>query len=190
MESPPVRELVREVQKPSQNLYTDLLLAQVGERVRSPATSPEVTSEKLGVGELDKFLAQAGVKPGDVLFEEGSGLSRNNLSTPDATVALLQYMSRHQWGEIYQAALPIAGVDGTLRNRMKGTAAAGNVRAKTGTLRWANSLSGYVTTAAGERWAFCLMLNRYHNASPGTSASRDLDAIAVLLAAFPGRSSD
>ena len=67
------------------------------------------------------------------------------------------------------------------------TAAAGNVRAKTGTLRWADSLSGYVTTAAGERLAFSLMLNRYATPNPNRSGRGELDAIAVMLAGFTGR---
>jgi D-alanyl-D-alanine carboxypeptidase/D-alanyl-D-alanine-endopeptidase (penicillin-binding protein 4) len=190
MESPPLRVLAREVEKPSQNLYTDLLLAQVGETTRLADTRPGTTSESLGIRELNKFLIEAAVKSGDVLFEEGSGLSRNNLTTPNATVALLQYMSRHKSARAYLEALPIAGVDGTLRNRMKDTPAAGNVRAKTGTLRWANSLSGYLATAAGEHLAFSLMLNRYHSSGPGASARNDLDTIAVLLAGFTGRSTE
>ncbi|PYJ03196.1 MAG: D-alanyl-D-alanine carboxypeptidase/D-alanyl-D-alanine-endopeptidase, partial [Verrucomicrobia bacterium] len=120
-------------------------------------------------------------------FEEGSGLSRNNLTTPAATVKLLEYMSRHKWAEVYLDSLPIAGVDGTLRNRMKSTPAAGNVRAKTGTLRWANSLSGHVTTAAGERLVFSIMLNRFHSTDPGHSARADVDAVAVMLAGFAGK---
>ena len=67
---------------------------------------------------------------------------------------------------------------------MKGTPAAGNVRAKTGTLRWANSISGFVTTAAGEHLAFSLMLNRYYELRP---ARGDLDTIVVMLAGFTGR---
>ena len=58
---------------------------------------------------MEKFLAKAGVPPGDVRFEEGSGLSRNNLATPNATIALLQFMSRHAEAEAYRNALPIAG---------------------------------------------------------------------------------
>jgi D-alanyl-D-alanine carboxypeptidase/D-alanyl-D-alanine-endopeptidase (penicillin-binding protein 4) len=122
-----------------------------------------------------------------VQFEEGSGLSRNNLTTPNATIALLQYMNRHREAEVYVNALPVAGVDGTLRNRMKDTAAAGNVKAKTGTLRWANALSGYVTSAAGERLAFCVMLNRYRSTDPNRSARTEIDAVAVMLAEFNGR---
>jgi D-alanyl-D-alanine carboxypeptidase/D-alanyl-D-alanine-endopeptidase (penicillin-binding protein 4) len=187
VESLPISDIAREVMKPSQNLYTDLLLAHVGEQHRTPEASPNQTSEDLGIRELNKFLSEAGVKKGDVFFEEGSGLSRNNLTTPNATIALLQFMSHHKCAGVYLNALPIAGVDGTLRNRMKGTAAAGNVRAKTGTLRWANSLSGHVTTASGERLLFSIMLNRYHNSDPDHSARADVDAIAVMLAEFNGR---
>lgn len=191
IESLPLRDIAREVLKPSQNLYTDLLLAHVGESVRSASQQPLATSEDCGIHELNRFLAEAGIKEGDVFFEEGSGLSRDNLTTPNATVALLQYLNRRQYAEVYVAALPIAGVDGTLRNRMKGTPAAGNVRAKTGSLRWTSSLSGYVTTAAGEHLAFSLMVNRFHGAAPASGSARaDLDAIAAMLAGFTGRSSE
>jgi serine-type D-Ala-D-Ala carboxypeptidase/endopeptidase (penicillin-binding protein 4) len=184
VESPPLRELAREVEKPSQNLYADLLLAYVGERCRTADSPPEATSEELGIGELNKFLAQAGIGRGEVMFEEGSGLSRDNLATPNATVALLRFMARHPCAQAYLEALPIAGVDGTLVNRMKGTAAAGNARAKTGTLRWTSALSGHVTTAAGERLVFSLMINRYAE----TQAARgDLDAVVAMLAGFTGR---
>jgi D-alanyl-D-alanine carboxypeptidase/D-alanyl-D-alanine-endopeptidase (penicillin-binding protein 4) len=188
VESLPMSELAREVMKPSQNLYTDLLLAHVGEQAREADTATNLSSEELGLRELNKFLAEAGVRKGEVLFEEGSGLSRNNLTTPNATIALLQFMSRHKCAGVYLAALPIAGVDGTLRNRMKGTAAAGNVRAKTGTLRWANSLSGHVTTASGEHLLFSIMLNRYQSTDPNRSARVEVDAIPIMLANFTGRS--
>jgi serine-type D-Ala-D-Ala carboxypeptidase/endopeptidase (penicillin-binding protein 4) len=183
----PMRDLAREVQKPSQNLYADLLLAHVGERSRTADTPPGETSEELGIQELNKFLAAAGISKEEVFFEEGSGLSRDNLTSPQAIVTLLQFMSRHACAESFCQALPIAGIDGTLKNRMKGTAAAGNARAKTGTLRWANALSGYLTTAAGERLAFSILLNRYHNPTPDQPSRGDLDAIAVLLAGFGGR---
>lgn len=203
VESKPMREINVAVQKPSQNLYTDLMLAHVGslerervvaERAARNTNAPvetvggTISSEDYGVRELDKFLTNAGVKRGDVKFEEGSGLSRNNLVTPNATIALLQFMSKHAEAKSYYDALPIAGKDGTLRNRLKGTRAEGNVHAKTGTLRWANSTSGYVTTAAGEKLVFCLMLNRY--AAPATefSARAELDKAIVLLADFSGRS--
>lgn len=203
VESKPMRELNVAVQKPSQNLYTDLMLAHVGALEREKDLSARVarltnapvetvvgttSSEDYGILELEKFLAKAGVKRGDVKFEEGSGLSRNNLVTPNATIALLQFMSKHAEAKSYYEALPIAGKDGTLRNRLKGTRAEGNVHAKTGTLRWANSTSGYMTTATGEKLAFCLMLNRYSAPSAEFSARAELDKVIVLLADFTGRS--
>ena len=100
VESLPLRDIAREVQKPSQNLYTDLLLAHVGEQVRPADSPPSETSEDLGIRELNKFLAEVGIKRGKVLFEEGSGLSRNNLTTPNATATLLQFMSRHKCAEV------------------------------------------------------------------------------------------
>src|ERR1700749_3051650 len=94
-------------------------------------------------------------------------------------------MSKHSAGKDFIAALPLAGVDGTLRRRMKDTPAAQNVHAKTGTLRWANSLSGFVTTAAGEHLAFSLMLNRYA-APPEQQKANELDDIVVMLARCSG----
>ena len=187
VESLPLRDIAREVQKPSQNLYTDLLLAHVGEQARVDDTPGDMTSEDLGIRELNKFLANVGIKRGETIFEEGSGLSRDNLTSPNATVTLLQFMNRHKFAQVYLDALPIAGVDGTLKSRMKGTPAAGNVRAKTGTLRWANSMSGHVTEAAGEHLLFSLMVNRYYESRP---ARGDLDTIGVLLASFTGRTTE
>ena len=112
-------------------------------------------------------------------------MSRNDLTSARATVALLQFMTRHREARAFRESLPIAAIDGTLRRRMKGTPAEGRVRAKTGTLRWANSLAGYVTTAAGEELVFCVMLNR---AVPpaGKSTREDVDAVAELLARCSG----
>ncbi len=188
VQSLPMRDLAREIQKPSQNLYTDLLLAHVGEVRRGGTSRSGRYSEDLGIAELNQFLEEIGIPKGHVLFEEGSGLSRNNITTPEATIALLQHMSRHPAAEAFLEALPIAGVDGTLRRRLVGTAAEKNLRAKTGTLRWANSLSGHVTTGAGERLIFSIMLNRYYNQDPAITARMEIDKIATWLAEFKGRS--
>jgi D-alanyl-D-alanine carboxypeptidase/D-alanyl-D-alanine-endopeptidase (penicillin-binding protein 4) len=188
VKSPRLGQLIHSFMKPSQNLETDMIFQQVGEHVR-PADAPSwVSSEDEALGALHRFLKKSGVPP-DVHFDEGSGLSRNNVTSADATTALLAAMTKSPWYEDYYNALPIAGVDGTLHRRMKNTPAAGNIHAKTGTLRWANSLSGYVTTASGEKWVFSLMLNRYESSSeiPHTA---DLDKIAVLLAGFSGHSDE
>ena len=234
VESMPLADIVREMPKPSQNLYAQLLLLQVGAHVErrvadengagntnlkaglsretttsrpsalsSTTTEPgtDGTTEEIGIGMLNDFLDVVGIKKGSVLLEEGSGLSRRDVITPEATIGLLTYMSRSRLAEVYKNALPVAGVDGTLQNRMKGTPAAGNVRAKTGSLRYVYTLSGYVTSAAGERLAFSIMLNNYYNAErsaalrdaspaqvrPSPPSPRDdIDAIAIMLASFPG----
>jgi D-alanyl-D-alanine carboxypeptidase/D-alanyl-D-alanine-endopeptidase (penicillin-binding protein 4) len=95
-------------------------------------------------------------------------------------------MRRHRYATAFREALPIAGVDGTLRNRMKGTAAQNNLRAKTGTLSTASSLSGYVTTASGEELVFSIMVNNYPDGVNPPSIC--IDPIAVLLASFAGHS--
>lgn len=186
--SPPMHALVKAFMKPSQNLETDLIFAHIGETRRTADTPAWRDSEELAVPVLTEFLRAHGVPAGDVRFEEGSGLSRNNLTTANATVALLTAMTTHRAASEFADSLPVAGVDGTLRRRLKGTPAEGNLRAKTGSLRHANSLSGYVTTAAGERLVFSLTLNR--NVQPvGRNVREELDEIGVLLARFSGRSS-
>lgn len=183
--SPPLRELVARFMIPSQNLETDLIFDHLGETRRTAATPAWRQSDELAVTALEEFLTRIATPAGSVLFDEGSGLSRNNLTTAAATVNLLAAMARHREAPAFLASLPTAGVDGTLKDRMRGTAAERNVRAKTGSLRWANSLSGYVTTATGERLAFSLMLNR-HLPPPEHQVREDLDEIAVLLANYAG----
>ena len=186
--SPPLREMLRDFLKPSQNLETDLIFDHTGETLRA-ATTPWFTSEDCAVELLQQFLTTNHLPASDVHFDEGSGLSRNNLTTANATVALLEFMSQHKAADDFIAALPVAGVDGTLRRRMKDTPAFQNVRAKTGTLRWVNALSGFVTTAAGERLVFSLMLNRYVS-PPDRKRAAELDDIAVMLARFTGRTDE
>lgn len=187
--SPPLREMVRDFMKPSQNLEADLIFEQVGEAARPTNAPPWRTSEECAVAALKRFFATNGLPVNDVRFDEGSGLSRNNLATANSTVALLQFMSKHRAGQDFEAALPIAGVDGTLRLRFKDTPAFQNLHGKTGTLRWANSLSGYVTSAAGEHLVFSLMLNRYVAPSDEKN-SAELDHIALMLAEFSGRTDE
>lgn len=187
VESRPLAEIVSRMMKPSQNLYAQLLLLQVAANSpRARAMVPAQTTEAIGLEELNVFLKQAGIDSDEVRLEEGSGLSRGALVTPNATVELLKFMSRHAQAEVFRDALPIAGVDGTLRNRLKDFPAFKNVRAKTGSLRYVNTLSGYLTTAAGERLVFSIMLNN-HPAPAGHPAREDLDAIVMMLARFTGR---
>ncbi|MFL6231006.1 MAG: D-alanyl-D-alanine carboxypeptidase/D-alanyl-D-alanine-endopeptidase, partial [Pyrinomonadaceae bacterium] len=210
-ESPSFSEIATQTLKPSQNLYTELILRTLGKQspppsaastagaastvAASPAAPPSAqaaplpdrrTSAELGSATVRQFLREAGVRDVDHLsLVDGSGLARQDLVSAESTVELLTYMSRHRHAQIFYDALPIAGVDGTLRGRMKGTPAAGNLRAKTGTLSNVSSVSGYVTTAAGEHLVFSMMVNHYTDERmPRTNL---LDQIGVLLASFAGR---
>ena len=173
--------------KPSQNQYTELILRTLGRTQPQPVVDSgrERSDEELGLGIVRGFLHQAGIAETDVALDDGSGLSRNDLISANTTVQLLTYMSKHKYFAQFRDALPIAGVDGTLSSRMRGTPAEKNVRAKTGSLSSVASLSGYVTTAAGERLVFSMMLNNYPDA--GLVRRDSIDAIAILLASFTGR---
>src|SRR5713226_785844 len=193
MQSPPLSIIASHTLKPSQNQYTEIILRALGEWARgdlSPTRDyvPDVpkSSEVAGLGVVKKFLRQAGVDENEVALNDGSGLSRNDLISANTTVQLLTFMSKHKYFAQFRDALPIAGVDGTLRTRMRGTPAEGNLRAKTGSLSSVASLSGYVTTAAGEHLVFSMMLNNYPDA--GALRRDSIDAIGILLASFAGKS--
>lgn len=193
--SPPLSQLLVHMLKHSDNRYAQMLLQQVGVAtartgVCADRTEPPQTSAEWGVCAMRAFLARIGIGNDEAMFNDGAGLSREDLVTPAATVKLLAWIARQPFANALRDALPVAGIDGTLRNRMRGTAAADNVQAKTGTLTHVYTLSGFVTGAAGQQLAFSLMLNRYRrptdafgrNVQP--SPQSDLDAIATMLAEY------
>jgi serine-type D-Ala-D-Ala carboxypeptidase/endopeptidase (penicillin-binding protein 4) len=182
IQSPPFSLIASHTLKPSQNLYTEIILRTLG---KLTSVSSSQTDEEAGLIVVRNFLRQAGANERDLALSDGSGLSRNDMITANATVQLLTYMSKHKYFAQFRDALPIAGVDGTLRTRLRGTPAEGNLRAKTGSLSSVASLSGYVTTAAGEHLVFSMMLNNYPDA--GALRRDSIDAIAVLLASFAGK---
>jgi D-alanyl-D-alanine carboxypeptidase/D-alanyl-D-alanine-endopeptidase (penicillin-binding protein 4) len=172
-DSQPLIEIIRVLNKVSQNLHAELLLHAVAK-------------QKTGVGSLSAglqiekdFLKSIGIPDGDVLLDDGSGLSRENLVTPRAVVALLEYDRKQPWGEAYFSTFPVAGVDGTLDNRMIGTPAAGRLEGKTGSVEHTQALSGVATTLNGEQVIFSMFDN--HNGAKGRDAIKILDAIAVAM---------
>jgi len=92
---------------------------------------------------------------------------------------LLNYAATQSWGEIYRSSLPVAGEDGTLSDRMKNTAAAGRIFAKTGTVEHVVALSGYATTTRGAQLIFSILGN--NNSLHAQTADTVLDAIAVAM---------
>jgi D-alanyl-D-alanine carboxypeptidase/D-alanyl-D-alanine-endopeptidase (penicillin-binding protein 4) len=130
---------------------------------------------------VDDFLRRSRVSMASWNLEDGSGLSRTDMVTPHGMVDLLVAMDRHPHRAAYLASLPIAGVDGTLAGRMRGTPAEGRVRAKTGTLAQTNALAGYATTPQGDRLAFAIVLNHH------TAATSGVGAIDEIVNAIVGR---
>jgi D-alanyl-D-alanine carboxypeptidase/D-alanyl-D-alanine-endopeptidase (penicillin-binding protein 4) len=171
--SVPVGESVKLVNKISQNLHTEMYL-----RVAARQTCAWKTPEEL-VNVPKSFYAQAGIVEGDVVQADGSGLSRHDLVTPRALVAVLQYAQKEPWFDAYYASLPIAGVDGTLEDRMKKTAAVGKIHAKSGSLEHVRTRSGYAETASGKRLIFSFMGN--NQAGKNHEATDILDGLCVAL---------
>jgi D-alanyl-D-alanine carboxypeptidase/D-alanyl-D-alanine-endopeptidase (penicillin-binding protein 4) len=150
---------VHVVNKVSQNLHAEMLLRLLG---REKGASASVAG---GLDVLRGFLAQAGVHSEEYAFYDGSGLSRQNLVSPRATVKLLRYAAKQSWGAEYIESLPLAGVDGTLASRFQSLPLAAILRAKTGSLDHVNALSGYLTTASGQRLVFSIYCNNHTLAS-------------------------
>ena len=175
--SPALLESVRLTNKVSQNLHAELFLRTVGREALGLGSTAAGLKVERG------FLDRAGVPPGDIILTDGSGLSRDDLVTPRGMVALLHYASSQPWGRDFASTLPVAGVDGTLEDHMKGTPAAGAISAKTGSIEHVHTLSGYATTPRGERLAFAVYSN--NGAQPGYD-SAPVDAIAVAMVEMLG----
>ena len=173
--SPPLSELVQPMIKESINLYAEAVMRLNA----APGTLP---TNDAALDGFRKRLESWGV-PGDgQQIVDGSGLSRRDVLSPEALLSVLQRMHDPSLRSPLMTALPVAGVDGSLATRMRDTAAAGNVRAKTGTMSNIRSLAGYATTRDGERLAFVAMVNNFEGS--GAAANAALDTIAITLARF------
>lgn len=154
--SPPLAEIVAEMNRESINLYAELLFRGAA---RSSSTG-QVGSAQAGLSTLRSFLAdKVGVRPIEVSAADGSGLSVLDRVTPRSMVQLLGYAHAAPWGPTFHASLPLEGESGTLRNRARHTPARGNLHAKTGTTNTVASLGGYVTAKNGEVLAFAFIYN-------------------------------
>lgn len=153
--SPPLREVLAAFEKPSQNQIGEVLFKTLGRSRTGSGTADSARS----VVRLQ--LLAWGASPDGFVVRDGSGLSRHDVVTPETLAKVLDAMQRSPNFSVFYDALPVAGVDGTIAGRMRGTAAQGNVRAKTGTLDMVRSLSGYVTTADGHRLIAVILANNW-----------------------------
>ena len=153
--SPPLSDIGGTLMGVSQNLYAETLLRTLDEEGR-PRTA------EAGRDVMREVLESWGVDPSRVIIADGSGLSRYNYVTARTLVDILQRMHddpRH--ASPFLATLPVAAQSGTLATRLTGTAAAGNVHAKTGSMSNVRALAGYVTSGDGNVLAFAVLANNF-----------------------------
>lgn len=197
----PLLEDVRLINKNSQNLHAEMLMRLLGRlqpprsrlrdrprRLYEPPPRRADGSSEAGVEVLRAWLSNAGINPDDVAVRDGSGLSRSNLVTPQAVVELLKFAQKQPWGELFRDSLPVAGLDGTLKERMKDQPTRARVRAKTGTLSDANAVAGYVETQAGETLAFAIFVN--HHRLDDRRVLELIDTICAALVDLPPPKND
>ncbi len=166
---PPLIESLRRIGVDSQNLTAELILRRLNAGLEDGA--PDA---------LTAMLMAAGIDLASVEFADGSGLSLHNRITPRAAVRLLLWADRQPWREDWLSTFPIGGESGTLSRRFQGTALEGRIRAKTGTLRGVNALSGYMLAASGQMLVFSVFSNDRPREAP--SAIPAIDAILLRIA--------
>ncbi|MDQ0243415.1 D-alanyl-D-alanine carboxypeptidase/D-alanyl-D-alanine-endopeptidase (penicillin-binding protein 4) [Bacillus fengqiuensis] len=178
-ESPPLSHILIPYMKLSNNVIAEMLVKEMGRVVYG-----EGSWEK-GLKVVRSYLQTIGVNADTLSLRDGSGISHVSNVPANELSKLLVEVRKEGWYPVFLQSLPVAGaserlVGGTLRKRMKETAAAGNVKAKTGTITGATSLAGYVTTKGGQELAFAVILNNF--------VSEDVkdieDRIAVILAGY------
>jgi len=165
--SVPLSAYIARMNKPSDNLLAESLVRVLG------AVKGKAGTYRGGNAVETAFFRSLGLDTHAIDLVDGSGLSRFDLVTPRAVAALLRAMHGKPDWQAYYDSLPIAGVDGSLRNRMKGTRAANNVHAKTGSLGGVSSLSGYVTGAGGAVYVFSLIMNNFPGSDADVHAAQD-----------------
>lgn len=183
--SQPLSQIVKITNKESVNLNAELILRTIGRERGEMAALPEAIGKERGDDEsglavIRVWLARAGISTGRIALHDGSGLSRLDLVTPQSSARLLLSLSKTASASVFKESLPISGRDGTLGGRLK--TIVDRVSAKTGSLTYDNSLSGYLTAANGEFLAFSIMCN---DQTGHAESTRLIDQIVTLLAAFP-----
>ena len=173
--SPPLVEILQVMEKVSQNLHAELVLREVARVTRGTGT------RESGLEELGAWLGKIGIKSEEWRAEDGAGLSRNDQVSPRAVTRMLSYMAASKNGAAWLSLLPVGGEDGTLEHRLccVGDLSARQVRAKTGSLTRAITLSGYAHSKSRGRLAFSILVNNF-SASPAEMRAW-VDKIALTL---------
>jgi len=173
--SPTLAEIARPLLKDSINVYGEALM-------RLNASRDGLPTNDAALEGLAGRLTAWGIPADGYQIVDGSGLSRRNAVSPEALLGVLRRMWSPEPDAPFVAALPVAGVDGSLAGRMANTAAQGRVLAKTGSMSNIRSLAGYARTVGGETLAFVVFVNNFEG--DGAMATAAVDAIAIRLASF------
>jgi serine-type D-Ala-D-Ala carboxypeptidase/endopeptidase (penicillin-binding protein 4) len=179
IDSPPIAALITETNQRSNNIYAEVLLRSIGRTHPENYTSDRDTST-LGIALVKQQLTAMGVNSQAYSIYDGSGLSRHNLVAPTTFIRVLSVMATSPVGQIYRDSLPIAGISGSLKNRMKGTLAQGIVRAKTGSMSGVVSLSGYINLPQYSPLVFSVILNQHDRST--SQMVKVIDEVMVVLA--------
>lgn len=172
--APPLAENMVRINKESQNLHSELMLRRVARHAGSGSIAD-------GQAAVRQLMTQAGVAETSYDFADGSGMSSYNRISPRAAVGLLSWIARQPWSMAWRETLPIAGRDGTLQNRFKGTILEGKLFAKTGSLNASRALSGYLTTRSGRTLIFSVLANDMPVDTDG-QATAAVDRALVVIA--------
>ena len=172
-DSAPLLEDLRITDKVSQNLHAEMALRAVAKARR------HIGSREAGIAEQQAFLDEVGIDRASYTFADGSGLSRLDLVTPAAVVRLLAHMYQSAGRDAWVSLLPVAGLDGTLHARFAGTAVAGRIFAKTGSLSNVAALSGYARRRDGKMLAFSILVNNYNG--PAADLRAAIDRVCALM---------
>jgi serine-type D-Ala-D-Ala carboxypeptidase/endopeptidase (penicillin-binding protein 4) len=183
-DSEPLSAIIRHTNKESDNLYAELILRTIGKERGASAPDPdprknrERGDDEAGTAVVRSWLESKAIATKGLAIRDGSGLSRLDLITPETTARLLLAMSQANGANAYHDSLPIAGRDGTLNGRLKKLT--GRLFAKTGTLTYVHSLSGYTVTPDNETLVFSIMCND----ATDRNAVGIIDEIATAIGEF------
>jgi D-alanyl-D-alanine carboxypeptidase/D-alanyl-D-alanine-endopeptidase (penicillin-binding protein 4) len=164
--SPTIQELITETNQDSNNLYAEALLNLIQENSDS-------------LDSLKKTLESLGLAPNRYILKDGSGLSRQNLISPEIFVQLLTAIAQSPHAESYRKSLAIAAEKGTLQGRFQNTSVVGRLHAKTGTLSGSSALSGYLDNPNFQPLVFSILVNNSEQPSP--VLRKVIDSIITLL---------
>jgi D-alanyl-D-alanine carboxypeptidase/D-alanyl-D-alanine-endopeptidase (penicillin-binding protein 4) len=171
--SPPLVETLKIINKVSQNLHAEIVLLETARVRRGDGT------RELALEEIAALAQETGAAREEIALEDGSGLSRKGLASPQAITALLAYLHASQHRETFWSLLPAGGEDGTLSTRFRGMRGAQAIRAKTGSVSHVSALSGYAGLDPARRAAFSIICN--HFTAPAAEIRQAIDKIAIAI---------